>query len=114
MDEYMNMNSIVKEELDRYVSFISKMDGVVRIYLYGSYAYGTPTENSDIDLMVVVKDGVDSLKVMQGVSRGLMNRRVSLDVLVDNVSDFAELSAPDRVTLQREIKNKGVLVFGQY
>ena len=107
------MDSIVKEELDRYVSFISKMDGVVRIYLYGSYAYGKPTENSDINLMVVVNDGVDSLKVMQGVSRGLMNRRVSLDVLVDTVSDFAELSEPDRVTLQREIKNKGVLVFSQ-
>ena len=113
MSEYMNMDNVAREELDRYVSLISKMDGVVRIYLYGSYAYGTPTENSDIDLMVIVKDGVDSLKVMQGVSRGLMNRRVTLDVLVDNVSDFAELSEPDRVTLQREMKNKGMLVFGQ-
>ena len=111
MDTNVNMDSVVKEELEHYVSFISRMDGVVRIYLYGSYAYGTPTDESDIDLMVVVKDGADSLKVMQGVSRGLMNRRVSLDVLVDNMSDFIELSKSDRVTLQREIKNKGVLVY---
>ena len=113
MYEHMNMDNTVREELDRYVSFISKMDGVVRIYLFGSYAYGTPADNSDIDLMVVVNDGIDALKVMQDVSLGLMNRRVSLDVVVDNVSDFTELSEPDRVTLQREIKNKGVLVFGQ-
>ena len=107
------MDKDVRTEFNRYISYISKMEGVLRIYLFGSYAYGMPTEGSDIDLMIVVRDGVDSLKVMQGVSLGLMNRLISLDVLVDNVSDFAELSAPDRVTLQREIKNNGVLVYGQ-
>ena len=103
----------VQEELERYVTYISKMDGVRQIYLFGSYAYGKPTDNSDIDLMVIVNDGVDSLKVMQNVSIGLMHRRIPLDVLVDNQSDFTELSKPDRVTLQREIKNKGVLVYGE-
>ena len=109
----LNMDKAVRDELDRYIAFISGMEGVIRIYLFGSYAYGNPTEDSDIDLMVVVNDGIDSLKVMQGVSRGLMNRRVSLDVLVDNISDFTELSEPNRVTLQREIKNRGLLVYGQ-
>ena len=107
------MNEKVRAEFDRFISYISKMDGVLHIYLFGSYAYGKPTESSDIDLMVIVQDGVDSLKIMQGVSLGLMNRQVSLDVLVDNVSDFIELSEPDRVTLQREIKSKGVLVYDQ-
>ena len=40
-----NMDSIVKEELDRYVSFISKIDWDVRIYLYGSCAYGAESVN---------------------------------------------------------------------
>ena len=112
MQFWEKMNKAVRAEFDRYISFISKMDGVLRIYLFGSYAYGKPTEGSDIDLLVVVRDGIDSLKIMQGVSFGLMNRQVSLDVLVDNISDFIELSELDRVTLQREIKNKGVLVYG--
>ena len=107
------MDIETKKELDRYVSFISKMDGVLNIYLFGSYADGQPYADSDIDLMVIVNDGVDTLKVMQGVSLGLMNRRVSLDVLVDTLSDFTELSKPDRVTLQREVKNRGVLVYGE-
>ena len=107
-----NMTHDVREEFERYVSFISKMDGVLQVYLFGSFAYGSPTENSDIDLLVVVRDGIDSLKVMRAVSAGLMNRRVPLDVLVDNLSDFTERSKPERVTLQREIKNKGVLVYG--
>ena len=107
-----HMTHDVKEEFERYISFISQMDGVIQIYLFGSYAYGTPNEESDIDLMVVVHDGIDSLKIMRAVSAGLMNRQVSLDVLVDNLSDFTERSKPERVTLQREIKNKGVLVYG--
>ena len=109
----ISTNITVKDELERYISIISSMDGVMQIYLYGSYAYGSPTADSDIDLFVIVNDGVDSLKIMQDVSRGIMNRRVSLDVLVDNISDFAELSEPSRVTLQREIKNRGVLVYAQ-
>ena len=44
---------------------------------------------------------------MQSVSFSLTNKRAPLDILVDNVSIFDERSAPDRVTLQREIKNKG-------
>ena len=112
MVEIKNMSQDVRSELDRYVTFISQMDGVIQIYLFGSHAYGSPTEESDIDLMVIVHDGIDSLKVMRDVSRGLMDRRVSLDVLVDNFSDFTERSKPERVTLQREIKNKGVLVYG--
>ena len=27
------------------------------IYLYGSHAYGQPHENSDVDLLIVVRDG---------------------------------------------------------
>ncbi|MCL2059096.1 MAG: nucleotidyltransferase domain-containing protein [Oscillospiraceae bacterium] len=112
MIDIKNMNQNVKMELERYVSFISKIDGVIQIYLFGSHAYGTPTEESDIDLLVVVHDGIDSLKIMRAVSAGLLNRRVSLDVLVDNLSEFTERSKPERVTLQREIKSRGVLVYG--
>ena len=31
------------------------------IYLFGSYAYGTPTDNSDIDVYIVIPDGMDNL-----------------------------------------------------
>ena len=30
-----------------------------RIILFGSYAYGSPTEDSDVDLLVVMPDGGD-------------------------------------------------------
>ena len=107
------MNDVARGEFNRFIACISKMDGVLRIYLFGSYSEGKPTESSDIDLMVVVQDGVNTLDFLQSVSIGIMNRRISLDVVADTVSDFAELSKPDRVTLQREIKRKGILVYGE-
>jgi len=88
------------------------MSGVLQIYLFGSYAYGEPTECSDIDILVVVQDGVNTLKVMQNISHGLHDRKIPLDVLADNYSDFMELSEPGRFTLQNEVKDKGVLVYG--
>lgn len=36
------------------ITEIFKQQGVERIILFGSYAYGNPTSDSDIDLMVVV------------------------------------------------------------
>ena len=31
------------------------------IYLFGSYAYGTPTDKSDIDIYIVIPDGIKNL-----------------------------------------------------
>ena len=112
MSNITEMNQEVRAELDRYVSLISEMDGVMQVYLFGSFAYGSPKADSDIDLLVVVKDGIDPINMMREIKRGLQNKKVSVDILVINDTDFAERSKPDRVTLQWEIKNKGVLVYG--
>ncbi|WP_461246392.1 nucleotidyltransferase family protein [Treponema sp. R6D11] len=31
------------------------------IYLFGSYAYGTPSDKSDIDIYIVIPDGINNL-----------------------------------------------------
>ena len=47
------------EELTKKITplFINK--GVIKVVLFGSYAKGLATENSDIDLMVIAEDKVD-------------------------------------------------------
>ncbi|MCY3990825.1 MAG: nucleotidyltransferase domain-containing protein [Caldilineaceae bacterium] len=42
--------------LDRTKPELERRFGVSRIGLYGPYAYGTQTENSDIDLIVELKE----------------------------------------------------------
>ena len=112
MSSVAEMNHEVRAELDRYVSLISEMDGVMQVYLFGSFAYGSPNADSDIDLLVVIKDGIDPINMMRKAKRGLQNKIMSIDILAINDTDFAERSKPDRVTLLREIKNRGVLVYG--
>ena len=112
MAYHSRMSQEVRTEFDRYVSYISQIGGVLQIYLFGSYAYGEPTESSDIDILVVVKDGINTLRFMQSISRGLYDRKIALDVLADNYSDFVELSESERFTLQSDVKDKGVLVYG--
>ena len=111
--EKAQMDDVVQSEFDRYVSYLTKIDGVLQIYLFGSFAWGNPTKGSDLDFMVVVHDSIDPLDVMQRISLNLTNRQIPLDVLVDTDSVFRERSEPDRATLQREIKYKGTLVYGE-
>ncbi len=52
-------------------------------WLFGSHAWGTPDEDSDVDLMVIVPDsGERSLKRMQRAHRCLRGIGVAQDVLV--------------------------------
>lgn len=103
------MTTQVKTALDKYVEHISQIGGVSQIYLFGSHAYGTPDDFSDIDLMVVIDDRLDVFKTALKIQRGLASRFVPLDVLVNNESVFYD--AANELTLQAHIKNEGVLLY---
>jgi len=92
------------------VDFISSIEGVLQIYLFGSHANGTAHERSDIDLMVIVDDSSNRGKMAVKISKGLANRIVPLDVLINRKTDF--LKASNEPTLQNQIKSEGVLMYG--
>jgi len=53
------------------------------IYLFGSHAWGTPTDDSDVDLMVIVHDSDErNIQRMQRAHRCLGDLAMSKDVLV--------------------------------
>jgi len=53
------------------------------IYLFGSHAWGTPTEDSDVDLMVIVREsGEKPIQRMQRAHRCLRGMGFAKDVLV--------------------------------
>jgi len=104
------MNDSIKTALNKYVDYISKQEGVVQIYLFGSYAQGTQKENSDIDLMVLVDDSLNTGKMAVKISKGLANRTVPLDILVNRKTAFHK--AAEDLTIQNRIKKTGVLLYG--
>ena len=98
-----------KTALDWYVSHISTIDGVLQVYLFGSHANGVPHDGSDIDLLVIIDDNLDVLKTAFIIQKGLANRVVPLDVLVNRESDFSNASGS--TTLQSHIQKEGVLLY---
>ena len=76
-----------------------------KIILFGSYAYGHPTSDSDVDLLVILKfDGKPVRKAIE--IRNRLNPRLPLDLLV---------RTPDQITsrvlqndwFMREILERG-------
>ena len=83
----------------------------VAIYLYGSYAYGTPTRDSDVDLLVVVADSpLDPYERDAAAYRALPDDRVAVDVQVYTRAEFEERAALP-VSFERTVKRKGKVVY---
>ena len=82
-----------------------------KIYLFGSYAYGKPTENSDIDLCVVVNDDIDKLDTYKKIIHNLWeNNIIPCDLLVYNAKVFFNVENPRSV--ENTIIKEGQVLYG--
>jgi len=83
-----------------------------KIYLFGSYAYGTPNEDSDYDFYIVIPDNsIKPLEAMKQISRELAKTEIamSIDILASFASSFEKRS--EQPTLERKIAKEGVVLF---
>lgn len=84
----------------------------VRVYLFGSYANGTYTEDSDLDFYIVVQDSTSDIA---GITTRAYKaiRRVKqhpVDIVVGTESCFEERK--DIPSVENEVYEKGVLLYG--
>lgn len=88
-----------------------------RVILFGSYAYGTPTEDSDIDLYVVTKDEFipqsfkEKSEIHLKITRSMRDllQKYPTDIITHTksmYSKFIELDSP----FAREITRKGISI----
>ena len=104
------MSKNVKVQLDSYTEIISSFDWVLQIYLFGSHAYGEPKEYSDIDLLVIVEDGLDPIKATISINQQLVGKRtMPVDILVNRKKVFNQAIKGN--TIQRLISDNGVLLY---
>lgn len=82
------------------------------IYLFGSHAWGTPTDDSDVDLMVIVRDSSErSIQRMQRAHHCLRKLRMSKDVFVQTREEFDRYKHL-RASLQHQILARGRKIYG--
>ena len=80
-----------------------------KIILFGSYAYGTPTEDSDVDLLVVMPfEGKSVYKAIE--IEGAVRPRFAMDLLVYTPQKLRERIAWNDFFL-REITEKGETLY---
>lgn len=84
----------------------------LEIYLFGSYAWGQPDEESDLDLLIIV-DECDPLERYQAMSEGhkaLYGLDISKDIIVLSKKEF-EIGSQDHQRIFHKIKNKGKKIY---
>ncbi len=83
-----------------------------QVWLFGSYAWGEPTPDSDLDFLVVVSESDQSpLKRAQRAHHCLGDLEMSKDVLVKTRADFDRFRDV-RPSLTYKIVNEGRLLHG--
>lgn len=102
-----------RKELEKLCEVIRQTVPTLQIYLFGSYAYGEPNEDSDYDLYVVISDdGPRPLAAAAKIRRAVLPFQTRpLDVLADRQNSFQNRKSV--CTLERDIFQKGVLLYEQ-
>ncbi len=105
------MDKIIENELEQLVSKIKEAVRVNKIYLFGSYAYGTPTIDSDIDLCVLTEEDKRKIDIMIEIRENIgFSVNYPLDIIVYKPDEFYS-RASSVTSMESQILKKGVLVY---
>ena len=103
----LNMETIKNEIVERLAPL-----GPEKIILFGSYAYGSPRKDSDIDLFLLVDQPKENIEAKALFSlRDLMKKyKVGFDVLSESREFIAKRVDP---FYRVDIMEKGKLLYGK-
>ncbi len=83
------------------------------IYLFGSYAWGKPDDDSDLDLLIIVDSyHASHYKMLVAGHKSLMHLNLSKDLLLLSREDFED-RADDTTTLCYKIKREGKKIYSK-
>ena len=87
-----------------------------KIILFGSYAFGNPTHDSDVDLLVVMKTRKKRAERYVVVSQLLLPRQFPVDIIVKTPKEVEEAmkGGKDNSFFIREIMKKGKVLYDRH
>lgn len=107
------MEKRIKDELASLTDIIVSTIPAEQVFLFGSYAYGTPGPDSDLDIFVVMSEDADirEIDAMKLLHRAIRDKKtMPVDIVVSRASKFnRRKSAP---TIERQIAQEGVVLYG--
>ena len=107
----MQARDDVQIALDKIVRTLTREYKPSQIILFGSQAYGTPTQASDIDLLIVKESPLSPYKRSVQVRRLLRDphRRIPIDVLIITPAELETRLAKGDQFIQQIVSNGEVL-----
>ena len=101
---------VISPDIQRVVSQIVDRFRPQKVVLFGSYAYGEPTKDSDADLLVIIDTDQRSVRAAAGIAAGI-DHPVPLDILVKTPREVAaRIKGGDTFLLK--ILSEGVILYG--
>ena len=99
--------SELESELKKLASKIKEITPATKIYLFGSYAYGIPNEDSDIDLCILTNENRRKLEILREIRRNVGDINYPLDILVYKTDEFNE-RVNNKYIMESKIYKDGV------
>ena len=100
-------------ELDTLKEIIVNTLPVEQIYLFGSYANGTPHKDSDLDLYVVLNDNIQ-MRLIDAVAKIRLaigrKKTMPVDIIANTFSRYNERAKGP--TIERTISREGIKIYG--
>lgn len=84
-----------------------------KIILFGSYAYGNPTPDSDVDLLIVMKTRAKHIDRYVAVSNLLIPREFPVDIIVKTPKEIKQEEKKKSNFFLREILTKGKVLYAR-
>jgi uncharacterized protein len=101
------LQKAIQNEIIRRICRVTKP---VKILLFGSYAYGTPTEHSDLDIAVICERVASKAKESVRIRRALHGILYSKDIIVTTPEEF-DFYSTEPGSVFRTIAEKGIVLY---
>lgn len=104
----------IKQEIINLTNRIIEVTSAQKIYLFGSFAYGEPSSDSDIDLCIITNDNhIRKRDLVKSIRKSISKvATMPVDILVYDEEEFSK-RAKLYSTIEYKIANEGVSIYEQ-
>ena len=100
---------IDSKKIDEVATRIASRFNPYKIILFGSYANGTPNDDSDLDLLIVQDSDLPMQKRGLDIRMALIGTKIPLDILIYTKLEFEQEKSKNSSFFNSAIKNSKVL-----
>lgn len=101
------------KEIKKIVEQIKQGYKPEKIILFGSYAWGKPTPDSDVDLLVIKNTKKKGRDVSMAINKSMFSRTLPLDILVYTPLEIKKKINEDRNLFLEDIINNGKVLYAK-